>query len=201
VHATGRYNHNSLLSLLVAQRSRGLHTVHRLDRLTSGLTLLAKIPAAARRLTERLNKEKYLVDKGRADVAQAESVAATAAAAAVAATEKDGGGGDSGVAAAAAKTAAAAAATAAAAAKPVAAKTYVVQRHFTRSLFLLLFLFLFLVRLARFVLCLSAYTNFTLDHCPIHSFNAMSTLQVSCARRRRVSARAHRVSRRHSLQR
>lgn len=43
VHASGPYRRNTLTSLLVAEAGRPLpHTVHRLDRLTSGLLLLAK---------------------------------------------------------------------------------------------------------------------------------------------------------------
>ena len=50
VHASGPYRYNTLLSLLVAEKGfhySELNPVHRLDRLTSGLVLLARTKAAA----------------------------------------------------------------------------------------------------------------------------------------------------------
>ena len=49
VHPAGRYNYNSVVEILRAQRGLGWHPrpCHRLDRLTSGIMVLAKHPKAA----------------------------------------------------------------------------------------------------------------------------------------------------------
>mmetsp|Transcript_54519 Transcript_54519/g.152022 ORF Transcript_54519/g.152022 Transcript_54519/m.152022 type:complete len:476 (-) Transcript_54519:92-1519(-) len=61
VHPSGAYHHNTLLHILGHERphwrrgvSCGLHPVHRLDRLTSGLVLLAKTPAVARSVCQEI---------------------------------------------------------------------------------------------------------------------------------------------------
>eukprot|EP00928_Gymnodinium_smaydae_P072112 TRINITY_DN55532_c0_g1_i1.p1 TRINITY_DN55532_c0_g1~~TRINITY_DN55532_c0_g1_i1.p1 ORF type:complete len:484 (-),score=77.15 TRINITY_DN55532_c0_g1_i1:22-1473(-) len=61
VHPSGAYYHNTLLHILAHERPqwrRGvsctLHPVHRLDRLTSGLVLLAKTSAVAQRVSKEI---------------------------------------------------------------------------------------------------------------------------------------------------
>jgi len=70
VHPAGAYSHNSLLNILQSERGtqttstsstprsaiaeKRLYTVHRLDRLTSGLTIFAKNSEIARRFSEDL---------------------------------------------------------------------------------------------------------------------------------------------------
>jgi len=63
IHPCGAYNFNSLFSILENSSSRKkLYTVHRLDRLTSGVTIIAKEPHVAKRLgkciTDRTSCEK-----------------------------------------------------------------------------------------------------------------------------------------------
>lgn len=50
IHPCGAYNLNSLFQILQEQQYGKLYTVHRLDRLTSGLTIIAKTPEVAKRL-------------------------------------------------------------------------------------------------------------------------------------------------------
>lgn len=57
VHASGPYRYNTLLSLLVAENGMSLaqlNPVHRLDRLTSGLVVLARHKAAAQKLGQAM---------------------------------------------------------------------------------------------------------------------------------------------------
>lgn len=55
VHPCGRYMFNSLIAILAAQYSvSGLCSVHRLDRLTSGLVIFGKSPEKARALHEQM---------------------------------------------------------------------------------------------------------------------------------------------------
>eukprot|EP00930_Biecheleria_cincta_P086546 TRINITY_DN75819_c0_g1_i1.p1 TRINITY_DN75819_c0_g1~~TRINITY_DN75819_c0_g1_i1.p1 ORF type:complete len:499 (-),score=30.57 TRINITY_DN75819_c0_g1_i1:334-1830(-) len=61
VHPSGAYHHNTLLHILGHEQPRwrrgvscALHTVHRLDRLTSGLVLLATSPAVARKVCSEI---------------------------------------------------------------------------------------------------------------------------------------------------
>ena len=56
VHPCGSYNHNSLLSILESYYGTKLYTIHRLDRLTSGLVVLAKTACAARKWTDALTR-------------------------------------------------------------------------------------------------------------------------------------------------
>jgi len=61
VHPCGSYHYNSLfhiLSKLHPSLKNKLYTVHRLDRLTSGLTLIAKSSAVAKRLGESIMAKK-----------------------------------------------------------------------------------------------------------------------------------------------
>ncbi|EFX02957.1 drap deaminase [Grosmannia clavigera kw1407] len=53
VHPAGRYQYNSVVEMLKAQREPGFmpYPCNRLDRLTSGIMFLAKSPAAAKRLS------------------------------------------------------------------------------------------------------------------------------------------------------
>lgn len=71
VHPSGPFRYNSLVSLLCAELGLPmLHPCHRLDRLTSGVVLLAKSTDAARRIGERIRQtelhKRYLAKvKGR----------------------------------------------------------------------------------------------------------------------------------------
>lgn len=65
VHPSGRYRHNSVVFLLAKQRNLNrLFVVHRLDRLTSGILILAKSTQKATELGKMiLNgevKKKYI---------------------------------------------------------------------------------------------------------------------------------------------
>lgn len=69
VHASGPYRYNTLLSLLVAEAGLPydqLNPVHRLDRLTSGLVLLARTKAAAaalgRAMAGRELRKRYVAE-------------------------------------------------------------------------------------------------------------------------------------------
>ncbi len=53
-HPGGRYNKNTLISVLEEMGYRNLHIVHRLDSVTSGLLILAKDPESARRFQQAL---------------------------------------------------------------------------------------------------------------------------------------------------
>jgi 23S rRNA-/tRNA-specific pseudouridylate synthase len=59
VHPCGRYRQNSILFILSKEHNlKNLHSVHRLDRLTSGLLVLAKNKKEAARFSELMqNKE------------------------------------------------------------------------------------------------------------------------------------------------
>jgi 23S rRNA-/tRNA-specific pseudouridylate synthase len=55
IHAAGRYRHNTILLWLARECGYiGLHTVHRLDRLTSGVLVLGKTVSYARALSASL---------------------------------------------------------------------------------------------------------------------------------------------------
>jgi len=63
VHPCGRYRHNSIVFLLGKEHGlQGLHTIHRIDRLTSGVLMFAKTPAKAKEI-EKLLHEKQDVEK------------------------------------------------------------------------------------------------------------------------------------------
>ena len=58
VHPCGRYRHNTILFILAKEAGyRQLHTVHRLDRLTSGVLIFSKSSAKAR-VMEQLIRER-----------------------------------------------------------------------------------------------------------------------------------------------
>ena len=53
VHPCGRYRHNSILFILAKEEGfKSLHTVHRLDRLTSGVLIFSKTSAKARAMEQ-----------------------------------------------------------------------------------------------------------------------------------------------------
>ena len=53
VHPCGRYRHNSILFILAKEEGfKNLHTVHRLDRLTSGVLIFSKTSAKARMMEQ-----------------------------------------------------------------------------------------------------------------------------------------------------
>ncbi|KAL6073507.1 RNA pseudouridylate synthase domain containing protein 2 [Balamuthia mandrillaris] len=55
VHPCGRYRHNTVLFILAKEHGlSNLHCVHRLDRLTSGILLLAKSRSAAERFSQQI---------------------------------------------------------------------------------------------------------------------------------------------------
>jgi len=56
VHPAGRYNYNSIIEIMRAERGLGFNPLpcNRLDRLTSGIMFIAKHRAAAERITEQL---------------------------------------------------------------------------------------------------------------------------------------------------
>lgn len=65
VHPCGRYRHNTVVFLLAKERGyRDLKTVHRLDRLTSGVLMFARTRDAARRIEaqirDRLVNKRYV---------------------------------------------------------------------------------------------------------------------------------------------
>eukprot|EP00727_Mastigamoeba_balamuthi_P014213 m51a1_g9414 putative rna pseudouridylate synthase domain-containing protein 2 (434) ;mRNA; r:347412-349077 len=65
VHPCGRYRHNTLMFVLASQHGlQSLHSVHRLDRLTSGIMLMAKSPQAAtkymKQIKDGLTRKEYL---------------------------------------------------------------------------------------------------------------------------------------------
>lgn len=58
VHPAGRYNYNSIVEILRAERGQGFNPLpcNRLDRLTSGIMFIAKHKDAAERMTEQLTQ-------------------------------------------------------------------------------------------------------------------------------------------------
>eukprot|EP00127_Corallochytrium_limacisporum_P003480 Clim_evm108s149 gene=Clim_evmTU108s149 len=57
IHATGKYKHNTLLGILEHENGlKNIRTVHRLDRLTSGLMVLARNLPTAQMLTARIRE-------------------------------------------------------------------------------------------------------------------------------------------------
>ncbi|GAM18753.1 hypothetical protein SAMD00019534_019280, partial [Acytostelium subglobosum LB1] len=57
IHPCGRFRHNTLIYILAKEYGfQHLYGVHRLDRLTSGLLILARSPAAAKRKSEEILK-------------------------------------------------------------------------------------------------------------------------------------------------
>jgi 23S rRNA pseudouridine955/2504/2580 synthase len=60
VHPAGRYKKNTLLEILKSQYNQDISIVHRLDRETSGIILVAKNPKSASRL-HRLFSERHIL--------------------------------------------------------------------------------------------------------------------------------------------
>jgi RluA family pseudouridine synthase len=58
IHSCGKYWHLSLLGILLHLGHGRLYCVHRLDRLTSGLVILAKSPLVANKLSEKIKTHK-----------------------------------------------------------------------------------------------------------------------------------------------
>eukprot|EP01133_Synstelium_polycarpum_P012973 gene12973-15248_t len=57
IHPCGRFRHNTLIFILAAEHGyTSLYGVHRLDRLTSGLLILARNPSAAKRKSDQIQK-------------------------------------------------------------------------------------------------------------------------------------------------
>jgi len=85
VHPCGAFRHNSVLFILAAEHGlNGLHSVHRLDRMTSGVLMLAKSTAAAARymrdIQQGLAHKVYLARVvGRLSVDSATAAAGTVA--------------------------------------------------------------------------------------------------------------------------
>lgn len=59
VHPCGRYRHNSVVSILAQEEGLQLFTVHRLDRLTSGLVLLGRTSEVAERYSREMRTMKF----------------------------------------------------------------------------------------------------------------------------------------------
>jgi RluA family pseudouridine synthase len=61
VHPCGRYRHNSVVFLLGREHGlKNLHTVHRIDRLTSGILMFAKSASKARKLESEIRGREVL---------------------------------------------------------------------------------------------------------------------------------------------
>ncbi|KAJ7344846.1 hypothetical protein JRQ81_000796 [Phrynocephalus forsythii] len=57
VHPCGRYRHNSVIFILGKEHNlKELHTIHRLDRLTSGVLIFAKSIEVSKRMDEQLRR-------------------------------------------------------------------------------------------------------------------------------------------------
>ena len=56
VHPTGSSRYNSLQTILELRFNRKLYTIHRLDRVTSGICLFAKSPEAAQNWSNNLER-------------------------------------------------------------------------------------------------------------------------------------------------
>ena len=64
IHPVSHYRHNSLIFLLAREYNVNYHVVHRLDRLTSGLVILAKTKDVSKKIskeiTDRLVSKEYI---------------------------------------------------------------------------------------------------------------------------------------------
>lgn len=57
VHPCGRFRHNTVIFILGKEHGlRELHTLHRLDRMTSGVLMFAKTVAASKRIDEQVRQ-------------------------------------------------------------------------------------------------------------------------------------------------
>lgn len=55
VHPCGRYRHNTVVFILAKEHQlKNLRTIHRLDRLTSGLLLFGRSPKKAREMEQQI---------------------------------------------------------------------------------------------------------------------------------------------------
>lgn len=55
VHPCGRYRHNTVVFILAKEFNlKNLRTIHRLDRLTSGLLLFGRSPKKARQMEQQI---------------------------------------------------------------------------------------------------------------------------------------------------
>ena len=55
VHPCGRYRHNTVVFILAKEHGlKNLRTIHRLDRLTSGLLLFGRNPKKAREMEQQI---------------------------------------------------------------------------------------------------------------------------------------------------
>ena len=55
VHPCGRYRHNTVVFILAKEQGlKNLRTIHRLDRLTSGLLLFGRNPRKAREMEQQI---------------------------------------------------------------------------------------------------------------------------------------------------
>ncbi len=55
VHPCGRYRHNTVVFILAKEQGlKNLRTIHRLDRLTSGLLLFGRNPKKAREMEQQI---------------------------------------------------------------------------------------------------------------------------------------------------
>ncbi|KAK8379521.1 hypothetical protein O3P69_019448 [Scylla paramamosain] len=55
VHPCGRYRHNTVVFILAKEYNlKNLRTIHRLDRLTSGLLLFGRTPKKAREMEQQI---------------------------------------------------------------------------------------------------------------------------------------------------
>lgn len=57
VHPCGRFRHNTVIFILGKEHGlRELHTLHRLDRMTSGVLMFAKTAAVSKRIDEQVRQ-------------------------------------------------------------------------------------------------------------------------------------------------
>ncbi|RZF35892.1 hypothetical protein LSTR_LSTR014145, partial [Laodelphax striatellus] len=63
VHPCGRYRHNTVVFILAKEyQLRNLRTIHRLDRLTSGLLLFGRTPKKARQMEQQIRNRQVQKD-------------------------------------------------------------------------------------------------------------------------------------------
>lgn len=68
VHPCGRFRHNTVIFILGKEHDlKELHTIHRLDRMTSGVLMFAKTVEVSKRIDEQV-RERQVRAKGRGRV-------------------------------------------------------------------------------------------------------------------------------------
>lgn len=68
VHPCGRFRHNTVIFILGKEHNlKELHTIHRLDRMTSGVLMFAKTVEVSKRIDEQV-RERQVRAKGRGPV-------------------------------------------------------------------------------------------------------------------------------------